>query len=163
MSYTATIPFSTTADGDSYFAARLYSSSWSNANDTDKLKALVQATDIINRFNFIGRKTDCTQLNSWPRQFIMLDGNQLDPTIIPIEIIIAQFEIALALLSGVNIEKEIRNLRMTSRGFASVRATYDPRNVPEHLLNGVPSATAWDYLSPFFNRQFEDIRISRVS
>lgn len=161
--FTVTIPFSTTADGDAYFAARLYSNAWINASTQDKNTALIQATNIINRFAYLGFKTDPAQLNEWPRLGITWNCQILDSSTIPTDIIIAQFEIAIAILGGIDIEKEIRNLKIVSRGFASVRATYDTHGVPEYLLRGVPSATAWDYLSPYINRtRSENVRVSKV-
>lgn len=155
---------SSAASADTYFNNRLYSQSWTDLSADDKQRALNQATMIINSFNYIGIKTDPNQLNEVPRSGIILDGLLVDSNIIPDPFLIAQFEIALALASGIDPEREIRNLRVTSRGYSSVRTTYDPRLAPEHLTYGVPSALAWSYLSTYLNRGAQGgIKIHRVS
>lgn len=164
MSFTTTIPFSSTADGDTYFATRLYSAAWVNATTQNKTNALTQATNIINKFAYVGNKTVKTQANEWPRNYVLISNVLLDSAVVPNDIIIAQFEIAISLLQGIDPEKEIRGTRIVSRGLASVRATYDTHHISDHLLNGVPSAAAWDYLSPYFDRTSSgNVSLRRVS
>lgn len=156
--------YSSPAQAQPYFASRLFSQPWFNASVTLQQNALTQATTLINKFNYVGRKTDPTQVNEWPRRYVILDGVILDSTAVPNHILLAQFEIAIALLRGYDPEREIRDLRIASRGIAGVRATYDSRHVPDHLLNGIPSKLAWDYLSPYFNRNNStNVSLRRVS
>lgn len=155
---------SSVANADAYFNNRLYSQAWTNFSADDKQRALNQATLIINGFNFVGMKTQFDQDNEWPRSEIRIDGLVVDSTLVPDPILIAQYEIALSLAMGIDPEREIRNLRVTSRGYSSVRTTYDPRLAPEHLTYGVPSALAWSYLSTYLNRGAQGgIKIHRVS
>lgn len=150
---------STVEQADAYFAGLLHSSDWSG---TDKLQALVSATQILNTFAYMGVKLVDTQENEWPRKGIMIGCIEISGT--PDAILFAQYEIARALKKGIDPEREIRNLRVTSRGYSSVRTTYDPRYCPEHLKYGVPSALAWSYLSTYLVRdQLGTVRLHRVS
>ena len=156
--------YSTPADGDAYFSALLYATAWTAANTDMKQAALNQATAIINRFAYVGCRTSSSQPFEFPRKGILLEGVLLDDSVVPADILNAQFEIALALLNGVDPEKELNGIGVTSRGFSVVRTTYDPSRILEHTLNGVPSALAWAYLYPFFNRRSsENLSVRRVS
>lgn len=141
---------SSLSDANIYFAALLYSQDWTSANSDKQQQALNQATQIIDGFQYIGFKTVSDQLHEWPRNDIRLGC--LDVSGLPIAILNAQYEISRALLRGIDPERDIRGLRVTSRGYSSVRTTYDPRYVPEHLMQGVPSALAWSYLSTYLVR-----------
>lgn len=147
------IPLATVEDADAYFATKLHSEAWNIANSDDKLLALIEGTRIINRFEYISRKTVETQENEWPR---------LDYETIPAEILYALFEFSYALLDGVDPERELKGLRVTSRGYSAVRTTYDPTSVPEWIVAGVPSAMGWLYLRPFL-RNSGTIKLHRVS
>ena len=62
--------FATLADTDTELQGRLNASTWeTDASDDDKNRALVEATRQISRLAFGGRRTDDTQVLSWPRQF----------------------------------------------------------------------------------------------
>lgn len=50
-----------------YFAGRLHSEAWEGATETDKEKALRQATKAIDRQPLKGRKTDAGQVLAFPR------------------------------------------------------------------------------------------------
>jgi hypothetical protein len=52
---------------DEYFKNRLHAESWGQAYDTDKEKALKQATKVIDRQLLKGRKTDPAQPLAFPR------------------------------------------------------------------------------------------------
>jgi hypothetical protein len=156
--------YSTVAQANAYFADMLYTNAWDTKTDNQKQQALNSATRIIDLFDFIGTKTLSTQPHEWPRQSVYLNSLLLPDSDVPQDIIIAQYEIALALAKGIDPEREIRSARITSRGYSSVRTTYDPRLVPEHLMYGVPSALAWSYLSTYFNRSLSGIvRLHRVN
>lgn len=137
--------------GDAYFATRVGSDAWDSAETTDKDKALAHATRIIDNLNFVGTKADATQENQFPRY------GQTD---VPNDIIMACCEIALALLDGVNPELEFENLMQTASGYANVKSTFNRDQLPEHILAGVPSVTAWGYLKPWLtdNRNLRLIR-----
>lgn len=150
-------------NADAYFALKLNTGAWDNADSDIKQLALNDATEIINRFEFIGCKTVSTQANEFPRSGILFDNILLDETLVPDKIRKALYEIAFALLRGVDTEREIRSQSVISRGFSTVRTTYDPRRTLEHIQYGVPSAIAWLYLLPFLNRESGVIRLHRVN
>ena len=64
----------TLAEANAYFQDRLDVAAWDNANDTDKSKALVTATRILDTQPWVGYTTDDTQALAWPRSgFIPFD------------------------------------------------------------------------------------------
>lgn len=157
------LSLSTVTDADAYFGSRLYSEVWIAATSDRKQAALNDATRLINRFRYIGTKTEDTQPYEWPREGISLDSVAIDSASIPQDILLAQYEIAFALLSGVNIEKELRSAGVTSRGYSSVRITYDPGSTAVWLLLGIPSYAAWAYLLPYLYRETDgSIKLHRV-
>lgn len=123
------------------------------AAGTQCYKAIAMATRIIDRLRYRGSKTVATQENQFPRG---------DDTSIPTDVEYACFEIALALLDGVDPELEYENLFMITHNYANVKSTYD-RNLPQHnTVNGVPSMTAWRYLSKYLLDPFV-VQLSRTS
>jgi hypothetical protein len=142
----------TVADAEVYFQGRLNSEVWDSASDTDKEKALASATRLIDRLNFEGAKTDPNQVAEFPR-----NGNET----IPKEIGIAACEIAIALLDGVDCEKEIEKIHITNIRYAGVSETYDRSIAVEHWRAGIPSAVAWSYLRAFLHDPAQ-INFSRV-
>lgn len=178
--------YATYIEGDTYFASRLYSDVWVLATSQDKTKALAGATRIIDRLNFAGQKHaaylafiqiigtrpnpnyDTAVLTQVQRQAIrdaastqeleFPRGSDMD---IPSDIKIASYEIAFALLDGVDADIEYEDQQVVSQGYAGVRTTYDRDSVQEHTNSGVPSATAWRYLKPYL-RQDNSIKIHRV-
>lgn len=145
-------------EAEAYFATRLNTDAWDclegAANETkDKTAALTMATKIIDRLNFLGCKTDPTQQNQFPRDAA---------TTVPEAIKEASFEIALALLDGVDPEIEFENLFLISQGYSNVRATFDRAQKSPYFLAGVPSAAAWMLLKPFLIDPNE-IRLDRVN
>lgn len=139
--------------GDAYFSTRVGSDAWDEAETADKEKALGHATRIIDNLNFLGTKAVETQDNAFPRY------GQTD---VPTDIVNACCEIALALLDGINPELELENLMQTASGYANVKSTFNRDQLPEHILAGVPSSTAWLYIKPWLkdNRSVNMIRES---
>ncbi len=169
---TPTVPItslSTTSAADIYMNTKLHSQAWFALTNDQRQLALNEATAIINRFNYLGYKSVLDQPHEWPRSGIYVKSTTSVPVLlsasaIPNDILYAQFEIALALASGVDPEKEMRSLFVTSRGFSSVRTTYDPKLVPPHLQFGVPSAAGWAYLYPYLSKGSSGtITLRRVS
>lgn len=153
----------TYSEAEAYANERLNVEAWDAAVDSDgsiagepgseTYKSIAMATKIIDRLNYRGSKTASTQANEFPR------GEDTD---VPDDIKQACFEIALALLDGVNPDLEAENLGMIAQGYANVRSTYD-RSVPApHISAGVPSITAWRYLVPFL-RNPQEVSINRTS
>lgn len=145
--------YGTVEDGDEYFSQRLRATGWTGAEDSDKLKALKEATQRIDLLAFKGSKTDDDQELQMPR-----DGDEE----VPVAIVQATYEIALVLLDDIDPESEARNLGVTSESWSSVRTTYDRSLVDEATAAGISSMTAWLLLKPYL-RGPGDINLSRVS
>ena len=148
-------PYITIDDADTYFSERLRTSAWDNTSDSggDKLKALLEATRMIDRLNFAGTKTSSTQENEFPRN---------DETTVPIDIQYACAEIAIKLLDGIDPDMEVENLMMSAQGISTLKTTYNRSSVQENVMAGIPSMRAWMFLKPYLIDP-ETITISRVS
>jgi len=132
--------YSDETEADAYFAMKVNSDCWDAADSADKIVALNNATLIIDRLGFCGAVTTEGQANEFPR-----DGD----TVVPEDIKRANSEIANALIDGVDPDVEYENLKMISQGYANVRSTYDRNDAQPHVLAGVPSVVAWQYLMPY--------------
>lgn len=166
----------TADEANAYFAERLHSAVWDNASPVDQTKALLAATRAIDNLNFKGYKSTVATLLSG-----VFDVSEVDPsairtaeaaqelefprgtdTQVPSAIQRACFEIAYALLDGVDPDTELENLAVVSQGYAGIRTTYNRIQQPiEHLIAGIASATAWRLLKPFI-RDGQAIKTSRV-
>lgn len=134
-------------DADIYFTEqRLNSELWFESTINNKTAALNQATRKIDMLNYWGIKSITNQSNEFPR-----NGD----TIVPKEIIWATYELAFALLDGLDSEFEIDKLRVTSQGYTSVRTTYDSNAIDIAKRHGIVSYEAWNLLKPFL----ADIRV----
>lgn len=146
-------PYITIVDANEYFTSRYNVDAWDDADDVDKLKALNESTIRIDRLNYVGKKNDSSQEYQFPRY---------DDTTVPLDIQYACAESAFALLDGIEPEREVELLSMKSQGLASARSTYDRSFVPEHLLAGIPSALAWQYLKPYLDDP-ETMQVNRAT
>ena len=145
--------YCTTTEADTYFERRLNKDAWTDASTADKETALKESTDIIDRLNYYGEKTDENQELQFPRN---------DDTEVPQDIKNACAEVALALLDGVDPDMEYENIRMTSQAYANVRSTYRDDAPAEYIGLGIPSVRAWRLLKPYI-RDTSEIDLSRVS
>lgn len=149
-----------------YFGTRLRTEPWDNATTDERKKALHEATRLIDRLYFIGKKANPAQPLEFPRISVavnMADLHLVTANVtIPGDIKIACYEIAMKLLDGYDPDFEADNLAASAQGFDGVRATYDRTTALEHTRSGIPSAVAWSYLRPYLvdTRQ---VRLSRVS
>ena len=166
--------YGSVAEGTEYFALRLHEYAWSEADHTDRERALFAATQVVDTLNFKGMKHSVWSLyeaSSEPagEEIRAAEVSQVlefprgaDKTV-PEVITKAVYEIAHSLLEGKDPEAELENLGIQSQGYASVRTTYSRNQVPiEHIVNGIPNALAWRWLRPFL-RDEDAIRLSRVS
>lgn len=139
-------------EGDLYFSTKL-NSAWDCSDFLDKRKALITATQIIDRLNFIGCKATTTQVLQFPRG---TDTN------IPSDIKFATYEIANKLLDGVDPDLETDNLSVESHSYHPVRTTYNRTFLQVYMQAGVPSARAWAFLRPYL-RTPAGIHLRRVN
>jgi len=170
--------YGTIEEANEYFENRLHEEAWSDASSAEQRKALIKSTQIIDGLNFKGDKAavhavmynddgelidDVTNEEirdaEWSQDLEFPRGTDEE---VPDQIKIASWEIAHALLDGVDPDLELENLGVVSQGIASVRTTYNRNHTQiEHLMNGIPSAAAWRYLRPFL-RDGDTIKLSRV-
>lgn len=109
-------------DADTYFSTRIPSDVWDSATEADKTKALTQASRILLNFRYT---TD-----EYPQRFYD-----------------ACCEIAYSLLDGIDpeIEKQLLGTKSANISGLSIGKS-DTHN--EHIIAGVPSATAWLWIKP---------------
>lgn len=143
----------TDTEGDTYFSNRLNTSAWDDATTANKNKAISQATAIIDRLNYEGRRTSESQENQFPRY---------DDSVVPQDIKDACAEIAKSLLDGIDPELELENLNMTNMKYGPVSTTYNRNTVPEHIVHGVPSGVAWRLLKLYL-RDAQSVELMRVN
>ena len=118
---------------------------------TRKYKALVTASEALNRLAYRGVKTDDSQVLEFPRN---------DDTEIPDEIKKACAEEALSLLQGRDPVRMMEEMRTKERAFDGARKSYDTTVIPVHIVAGITSGVAWDFLQPYL-RDNRSIRIDR--
>ena len=110
--------YANTSDSDTYHAMRLHVDDWTNASTTDKEKALMWATRLLDDMvEWIGRKVDDDQALDWPRYDVYDgDGYYISHTTIPQAIVDSTCELARNLL-----EEDITDSPDTL-GFSYIRA-----------------------------------------
>lgn len=166
--------YGTLEEAQEYFESRLHESAWTGASVADRPKALRAATRIIDTLNFKGCKNsvyllleddpDASDEDIREQEAAQeLEFPRGEDTEVPEAIRIACYEIAHSLLDGKDPEMELENLGIASQGIASVRTSYARSNAPiEHIVNGIPNATAWRLLRPFL-RDDDAVKLARVS
>lgn len=142
-----------TAGGDAYATTQLFFEAWTRATTAKKTQALNHATGIVNTLPLLGSKTDPDQTDAFPR-----DSDTETPQ--PVEY--AVYEIAKALLEGINPQKEIDNLPLSSTAFIGVRKSRDTSIEIPYKQLGLPSPTAYRLLRPYLMDE-RSIQILRTS
>lgn len=149
-----TVPYyGTVEDADNYFSSTLEGQRWMASTRDRKSKALVSATKRIDRLNFIGIKHDNAQPLQFPR------GTD---TLVPVEIQQACYELAQALLKGVDPDTEADNTLTTFQGYGGLRTEYNRNSVQPWIIAGIPCKIAWDLLWPFLDER-RKIVLTKVS
>ena len=154
--------YGSVVDGDNYFAARLHNYDWISASGTDRLAALVQATELINQFDYIEQKYAIVALGTKPTEAEVRTANISQPdefprgdsATIPTEIIEAAFLIAQALLSGRDPELDLENQTLKTVRFGQLSSARDVEgNTNEHIAHLIPSPLAWNKIRPFLRER----------
>lgn len=127
-------------EANDYFAQKLYSDVWYSHDPDLRVKAMRDATQRIDRLNFVGIRTDSSQELQFPRN----GSND-----IPVNIKRATYEIAFQLLDGRDPEIEYDLLRKQTTGIGPARTSNDTKLIPMHIANGIPSLLAWTYIKPY--------------
>lgn len=146
-------PYVTPEEADTYIATILDTDAWDDATEDQQLKALKQASRLIDSLNYIDDKASPTQEHAFPRT---------GRTGVPQEIQLACIELALDILDDVDGERDYDDQLIVSEGYASVRATYNRERVSLHKILGVSSRTAFKYLLPWLDLSFREITLQRA-
>lgn len=145
----------TESEASTYFEGRMFAGSWTSASLSDRTKALTHASSILDQLAYKGSMVDSEQDHAFPR---IIDDVEQES--IPTELKNACCEVALALLSDIDPEKEAADLNVTSASISSVRSTYDRGIVQSHVAAGIPSRVAWSYILPYL-RDTRTVKIVR--
>lgn len=140
--------YATLTEAETFFINRLSINSWDDATGNNKVKALNQATRLIDRLNFFGDVYDSDQDHQFPRD---------SDTETPQDIKDACCLIAAKLLEDAEDQRDAGNVDSLSFGKASI--SYKDTATP-YLASGIPSAEAWDLLLPYLRPA--GIRLNRV-
>ena len=114
----------TMADANAYFKYAIHAKSWVDASTPEKESALVTATRSLDRQNWVGSKTVDTQPLQWPRTGVIdRDEGEINPLVVPQEVIDANCELALALLDDVTVQSNAdtgSNIKKLKAGSAEI-------------------------------------------
>lgn len=160
--------YGTVVGGDTYFASRLHAWDWENASAADKAKALTQATELIDQFDYVEQKFTIAALGSqsdytaaaWEAAVTAaniaqpLEFPRGDSSTIPDPIIEATYLIAQALLSGRDPEQDLENQTLKVARMGQLSSQRDVEgNTMEHLAHLIPSPLAWNKIRPFLRER----------
>ncbi len=143
--------YGTLARATEYFLGDMNSEPWDDAPDTKRNKALITATRAIDKLNYESQREFADQALAFPRA--------TDPGNTPVDIEYATYELARALLDGVDDQLEYENLTMTSQNLGGVRTTYKRDGSDDHIICGIPDIKAWRLLLPYLRNDNEIIMI----
>jgi len=140
--------YGTVTGGDLMHARRVHAWDWLNASLDDKVKSLYTATELIEKFNFVGQKTDPNQGLEFPRvRETCLIGGTVD---VPAGIVQAVYLIADALIGGRDPDADFESQNVKVETFGPVRTEFATDKGPmQHIANLVPSPSAWALILPF--------------
>lgn len=112
--------FLTSAEGDNLASERLDGSTWTDATEPQQTAALITATRLLSRVCYIGIATSSTQSLPFPRMGLLASGGwPLDSSIIPLDLKLATFELALALLRSPTLYQESET---STQGISRIKA-----------------------------------------
>lgn len=162
--------YGTLNEANTYFNDRLHADVWFEESSLDRTRALYTAARLLGCLNYRGSKhtvydldTDATAAEKRAAELAQeLEFPRDADTTVPDDIKIAGYEIAFALIDGVDPDLELENLGVVNQSYAGVRTSYNRDQQPiEHLINGIPSATAWRIIRPYL-RDSRQIKLRRV-
>lgn len=165
-----------------YFEGRLHTDAWDSASTSNRVKALTQATLLIDNLNYKGVKAAVYDImydaegvrytgDDFPTEDEIIAADITQPlefprgkdTAVPTNIKYACFEFAFALLEGFDPDIAAEEARVTKRHYSAVGTTYADGDLSsEYLLYGIPNGTVWRWLLPYLvdNRS---VKLRRVN
>lgn len=150
--------YGTVSGGDTFFASRLHSWDWENSSNADKLKALNQASQLIDQFDYQGQKYAITALGTEYTEAQLQAANVSQPlefprgdvNTVPNEVERAAYLIAKELLSGRDPNMELEMALNKNTRFGQLASSKDVEGkVLEHQAHLIPSPEAWNLIKPF--------------
>ena len=141
----------TVAEADSYFADRLHSETWSGASPTDKEKALITATGLLDQKPWVGEAENELQSLAFPRIGYYYDpkyGRDLDLINTPERVLKATYELALHLLSNdvMAASSTVKSLSVGPISLQQISTSKEPSKLDElisPLLENSGSLSWW--------------------
>jgi len=115
--------YGTLAGATDYLAGRLNTTAWDAASSTNKSKALVTATRMLDRTTWQGEPTSSGQALAWPRTGVYCNGVAVDSATVPTNIIEGSYELANLMLANAEIEASTdagSNIKRVQAGTAEV-------------------------------------------
>lgn len=164
--------YGSVSGGDTFFGARLHAYDWDKATPADKLAALIQASELIDQFDFIGQKATVYTLveasdddTDWTTDTnrALIQAAELEQPLefprdadsaVPTDIENAAYLIAKALLSGRDPDADLENLAVKQSQYGGVKTSYDRSgNTQEHIAHLIPSPQAFNLIRPYFRER----------
>ena len=147
------------SDANTYFKLAIHSSSWDSASNSTREKALATATRSLDRQLWLGSKYEeaPTQMLEFPRSGLTdKNGDPVDETTVPQEVIDATCEYGLALIEDDSIQNQantgsnIKRLKAGSAEIEYIRGTNGKRfsTIISELIGLWLSASS-QYSGPF--------------
>lgn len=141
----------TVAEADTYHLASIHGANWTAAVTLTKEQALLTATRMLERQEWVGAKTSPSQALDWPRTGVVdPEGVAVSSATVPAFIKNAQMELALALINDPSVQTSVDtslNTRRLKAGSAEIeyfRPTSGSRfpTIVAELVNFYLSSTA---------------------
>ena len=174
--------YGSTNGGNAFFDARLHSYDWTNASVSDRLASLVQSSELIDQFDYLGQKKPVqealdaidevngdptTDANKEVLRLANLSQALEFPrgtatTDVPTEIETACYLIAKALLGGRDPDMDLESLASRGIQYGDMKTQYSRGgNTQEHMAHLIPSPQAWNKIRPFL-RERNQFDMNRV-
>jgi len=158
MTYASITPYADETYGTAYFAERLNSAAWDDADSADRVKGLKQATRMIDLLPLVDEKCDPDQAREFPRS--VDDGCADESGDVPTEVQDACCELAIAFLQGKTLEQLSSKAGLKSKKVGDAAETYDTGRGSMALADdnfGLPSPTAARLLAPWISDEAIDL------
>jgi len=158
-----------TPEAEDYFLSRFNATAWTNATIEQKMAALTEATDIIDKLPLTGNKAIKDQELRFPREGqVSLDTDPSSSTYgeyipsVPQDVKKACCDIALALLEGIDPEEEFMQLSQITGRYANLAKQKNTILVEDHVAAGIPCVRAFRALAKYI-RSYQSVHLGRTS